>query len=194
MKNYLFRDAGGAVKMQVADRYLDVDRWQFIKWEPDYSLPDGYIERSYDGDRHCLFTADSQELADDISSEQLDEYLSKIEDYRAMLPSKTEAEPLADLPSFIDLQAALRGTAAWSKMFGAMARSVRANAAGTLILTAIAGTQDRGDLIGGFRELLAAMDGQAGIAAFSDDEIKQIKDALISARFEPASFGIDRLA
>jgi hypothetical protein len=194
----LFQDANGLVNIENGWRQVSIDRFKFMSLEPQYSLPGEFIGRRYDGQTHCLFTSDSQQVASDISSSQLDGYIAKVQQYKSLLRDADTPIPLPgnvdDSPNFTKLESLLRGSQAWGKMFVAMGKSTRANAAATLILTAIAATKNQGDLKVGFLELLAAMNEQASVPTFSDSEIAEIKAALVAANFEPKDYFPDDAA
>jgi hypothetical protein len=183
-----FEDSNDRVILQRRDRRLELGRAFFLQQESKYRLPDGYRQRIYKDGIHCLFSEDSQVLAKDITQAKIEAYLAKIPTYMEALPKVDPTEPISDLKDFSKLEKILRGSSAWGKMFLAMNQSLRANAAGSLIMVSIAATRNEGDLRSGFQALIYAMATQSSVTAFSDEEIELIQSALTDSGFDAKYF------
>ncbi|MGJ3244925.1 MAG: hypothetical protein ACFE0I_02490 [Elainellaceae cyanobacterium] len=183
-----FQHTNNYVLLHDGKRSLRLHESKFKNLEPDYTLPSDVRVRYFDGNRHYVIDAEgNQSLAEDIPTSQLESYIGKIRQYRQTLPEASKPESSPDL-NWSGLESSLRGSAAWSRVFQAMGNSTRAQASGTLILITLASTHVLRDLIYGFNSLRAAMQAQAGISDFSNDELDFVASALEANGFDPSAF------
>lgn len=88
------------------------------------------------------------------------------------------------------LESELRNSPVWARAFDAASRSVRANAAFTLVLTTLTTTHSLTDLRFGWEQLRACMREQASLSDFGVEELEFVRQALERCNFNPAEFDL----
>jgi hypothetical protein len=183
----LFTDANQQITISSGGTPIVIPRATFLTLEPTYQLPEGVSSRYFDGHLHFLDGEAGQTLAGDYSGEAMRSFCLRIDSYKKTLGmSAGEPAPIPQIgdKSYKGLSDALRGTAAWSKVFLAMGTTLRCNAAGSLLLAAITSTHNDDDLKAGFLALLDAMASQVTAPEFTDEEHEQIREALRANNFD----------
>lgn len=187
----LFTDANDQITVSSGGTPIVIPKATFLTLEPSYKLPERATSRYFDGSFHFVDGEAGQALATDYSREEIQSFCLNVTAYKKSLGmplGEPERTPQIGDKSYKGLADALRSTAAWGKVFQAMATTLRCNAAGSLLLVAITSTHNDDDLKAGFQALLDAMKNQASAPEFSEEEHEQIRTALENNGFEVAEF------
>ena len=97
--------------------------------------------------------------------------------------------PLPEIPAAPDwtgFAEALRGGPIWAKFYTAGTKDLRANLAGTLLLTTLTGTRNLADLEFAIAELLEAMDAAAGVTTLTANQKSTLNGLLVEYRLKAA--------
>lgn len=183
--NKRFHDIDGNIILEDGVDQLMIPRSLFLKWEPEYTLPEGKTQRYYNGTEHWVEGQGSQKVAVDVDPEQLEEYIAKLKSYQQRMPTP---EPVT-AENWAGLESALRGSTAWSRAWDASTRSVRAQAAFTMLLVTLTTTHVKADLSFAWTELRRALQEQNSLTDFDEAELAEIEEALRLNHFNPTEFG-----
>lgn len=92
--------------------------------------------------------------------------------------------------NYIGLMDSLRNTAVFAKAYDAGSKTIKANAAFSLLMTALTASRNLNDLRFSLAQLRDAMQSQASLSDFTDDELSFIKKALTDNGFSAEDFDL----
>lgn len=104
------------------------------------------------------------------------------------LPPTPPAAPIT--PDWKRLENELRGSILFQKGYGAAERTLKANAAFTLLTNALTTTHNLNDLKFAFSRLREALSGISAIGDFTSEELETIASKLMLCNFDPSEFDL----
>lgn len=181
--NRIFEDSYGRVLIQNGAYQVRMPTFRFKLLEPDYPATQ-FLH--YDGETLSARNMAMQTVEPTFTADQLGEYINKVQQYKKLIHENVD-QPIQQ-SDWDGLLSSLIETQAWTKVTTAMASSLKANTAGTLLIAALTATRRTEGLLSAWNLLLNAMQTQSAVPAFSDDELQTIKAALALNGFDAAVF------